>query len=957
MATMLLQTNITQGNYEQVFAFTLDASLGGIAGDIDDAKIQIFFPLNIEVFLNPPTSPVKSISEQQTQNGKIVTFDIGKIEDLGIALKIEFGAKFSLESKSGDTFVCTPELIINGQVQQTASAQIQLLVEGNFVVTRKIVLPENPCAGSEVYYEVLIENIGDKWAALSIFDMQILGNENLTLDSAYEVLGKDISPSAYSDKSADETAGVFTGNSLSFSFFNYRGTKYRFFYKTLVNQNLSPQTQIAAAANYTIDEQTFADEGNFVLAEQSYSANISLYGPQHTLAGEFICYETNLQNSGNRVLENSVFTCELPQNCDYYEFRTGLFYLGAIGEFVSSQYTLEYETSSGSIATVGTFNINQSSNVDISGFIEQGERLLRLIWRFGDFGIGLKTLVPPRIKGTVLVDVPTDTQLYCTSELAYSSVQGSGNAFDDHTTLVADICTLVPRFSSSKNNSNLRPLEEIRFTIGANCVNSRIKNPVFAVLLPSQFEYIGVQDVRYSDIFEDVNPPLPPAIVIQNFDATSQTLVKFEFTGEYAYSFNQKCIINIFINARVRIGALGTAQSFSVLNCDTQSDISGATYINDNISSLYSSTYAKSSEKTNLILFTASVRADNKVRGSSDALFVEEPIVANTYEGGGIVYKLSVTNIGNATFDRVEIVNILPHIGDVGVISNAQRGSEFSIYNIAEISVLGGEFSVYYSQSYDPVRFSSTFGTIGSVDDWSKTPPDDITKLKSFKVVSGQKLFPAETLEVLLFAVAPSGTRQSLVAWNSFSALLSYTDAQGISQQLLPIEPEKVGVSVQFPPNSGSIGGFVWLDEDMDGLFSEGETFVDEVGVALYDENEKIVSGTFTTPNAQGVPGQYLINNIPDGRYFLRFFIDERTYKFTIATEGGSGVNSKGVSGFFEVDGSKLTLSSGIRGKNRHTISEILAVNNSARGMLRNVIKNEMLIVMKQEDVLSLLDK
>ncbi len=957
MASMLLQTNKTQGNYEQVFSFTLDASFNGITGDIDDAKIQIFFPLNIETFINPPTSPVKEISEQPTQNGKIVTFNIGKIEDLGVALRIEFGAKFSLDTPSGEIFSCTPEMIINGNVETSASAQITLVVQGNFVVNRQIVLPESPCAGSEIYYEVVIENIGDKWATLGECEIRIFGNENLALDTAYEVLGKDISPSAYADKSSDGVLGVFAENSLVFKFLNYRGTKYRFFYRAIASASLDIGSVISSAAIYTIDGETSQDDTNFTLSAPFSSVNVSLYGADYTLGGEYICYETIAQNSGNLVLENAAFTWELPAQCEYYELGTGLFYVGAIGEFISSEYTLEYETRSGITGVVGTFNINTNSAVDLSSFLPENDNLFRLFWRFGAFGIGMKTLVSPRIKGIVSSSVPLLSSLLCEARLSYTSSEGEKSTADDHITLVDDICTLRPRFSSSKNNANLRPLDELAFTIGANCNGSRLINPVFAIILPSQFEYVGVSNVRYNDIFEGINPQIPPAIVTENFNPDGETLVKFEFVGEYAYSFNQKCLINIFLNVRVRIGAIGTAESFSLLNSQTQSAIAGDTYESESVSANYFSLYAKSNSKQNLILFTASVRADNKVRGALDTAFVEEPIVAKTFEGGSVLYKLSVTNIGNATFDRIEMVGILPHSGDTAVLSQSPRNSEFSVYNIAEISASKGGISAFYSKSYDPVRFGSTFNTIGTVDDWSTSAPDDITKLRSFKIVSEGEFSPNETLEVTLLLTAPAGVAQNAVAWNSFSALINYKDANNNPQRLLPIEPEKVGVRVELPPNPGKVCGFVWLDDDLDGKFSDDEIYVDEVGVALYDENKTLVCATFTTPNADGTGGQFLLNNIPNGKYFLRFFIDERTHKFTVKTEDGSEVDSRGISEFFTVDSQKTVVIAGIRDKTRHTIDEILAVNRSARGMMRNVIKNEMLIVMKHEDVLTLIDK
>ncbi len=322
--------------------------------------------------------------------------------------------------------------------------------------------------------------------------------------------------------------------------------------------------------------------------------------------------------------------------------------------------------------------------------------------------------------------------------------------------------------------------------------------------------------------------------------------------------------------------------------------------------------------------------------------------------------------MGNAPLDGVEIVDILPHIGDTALLDNAPRGSEFRLYIIDEVSarIVSDEeqnvaFDVYYSRSNDPLRFDGAFSTTGSADDWSAQLPTDLTSLRAFKVATkNTQLKPSDILEILVTLIAPTGVLPSKIAWNSFAADVKFTDEEGAQKHLLGVEPEKVGIRIEENPEGrASIGGYSFLDKGGDGKFDDGEDeFVNDVGVGLYDAKGEFVAGTFTAPDVSQTNGQYVFNNLPPAKYYLRFFIDG-DYKFTKQTEQGSIANSRGVSQIIDLT-QNLNIKNahvGIREKYNHNISEIIKVNDSARSMLRNVTYDRMLISMKMEDVLDLL--
>ncbi len=385
-----------------------------------------------------------------------------------------------------------------------------------------------------------------------------------------------------------------------------------------------------------------------------------------------------------------------------------------------------------------------------------------------------------------------------------------------------------------------------------------------------------------------------------------------------------------------------------------------------------STNYAKSSTITNSILYFVSTSSNKKVKGLLDSEYMEEPAVGSTTDGGSLEYLITVKNIGNANLNQVEIVDILPYIGDTGVIeTTTPRSSEYPIYALSEVVALimpseqTVEFDILYSGSTDPVRFGGSFDMIGAVDDWQSEPPEDLSLLRAFKVRSkGAILYPGQTLKVAVTASIPPGVTPLSVAWNSFATDVTYTDLSGEEKHLLAVEPEKVGVQmVQAEPNMGRIAGYSWVDENGDGYHTEDEAFVNDVLAVLYDSEGNRLRYTSTRTDAQGRDGQYVFDNLQAGGYYVKFFIDDKHLKFTtqrLGEENGSKVGrSNGVTPLLDLTTQNRMedINVGIMPKDKHTLDEIMRINSQARGVLRDVVKSQMLLTMKQEDVLEILQR
>ncbi len=985
MVTMITQVDRLTGNYESTFIYSLNASFNGVTGDINSAQIKVFIPEYFDIFLGDVEFPVQNTFEEEVPGGRNVVFDFGTLEDLGIAVRIGFGLFFNQNAVNGQTFALNSQMYINDELQlEYTNEEIELIVNTRFEISREMVLPLlDPAPGSEIYYKVTLENFGDLGGEIENIQIISEGSDSITIDPTFEVIGSDVSPSNFKDTRYDGTIGIFNGNTVEFTLPAYRGEKYEFIYKAIINENLEIGTELVTLLDWSIDSiPETTDVNTITLNDLESSATISAYGPEYTLPNEHLAYEFNIANVGNQPLFDVTLLETLPDEIDYYRFRTGIFYISEINLPTNANYFIAYTTVLGESGEFGPFNSNVDTTVDLQFILDSGDNLATLTWQLPIFNVGVRSRIPSRIDGIVKSDIPINTTIVNDLELTYILDTGAVTIPNSKSTLVQNTCSLIPVFSQTSTNVPVKPGQSLIYTIGASCRESRLGNPIIAFLLPKELE-LDTEiplTISYNDPFPNsLTPILPPAVVISDINSNGDSIIKFEFKDEFAFNFRQNSTFNITFNTKVKIGAVENLETFMILNT-----ISSNAYIPDN-EDIYKDTnniandpnvsdiYAKSTVRNNQILFFVSTRSNKKVKGSLDTEFVEEPLVGRSIAGGNIEYKINITNIGNAPLTKVEIVDILPHIGDTGVIeTTTSRNSNYAIYTLSEVKakitkdneiINDTEFQIYYSNSYDPVRFGPAFDIIGTDDDWIETIPEDLVNIKSYKIsTNGIELLPGETLEVDIIAVSPFGTPLNSIAWNSFAADVSYNDLSGNEAHMLAIEPEKVGVQIEPPPSdTGTIEGLIWFDTNKDGLPDIDEDGVNGVGVVLLDENGVVVNYVFTVPNFEIKNGYYSFSNIDYGNYYLRFF-KEPEYVFTKKITDnpiGSKVNTKtNMTDLLVVDeiNSQITINGGLIDKPQVEIETLLEINESTNKMVKDIIRNQMLLSMKTDSVICLIE-
>lgn len=307
--------------------------------------------------------------------------------------------------------------------------------------------------------------------------------------------------------------------------------------------------------------------------------------------------------------------------------------------------------------------------------------------------------------------------------------------------------------------------------------------------------------------------------------------------------------------------------------------------------------------------------------------YTEYPYYSVTFEGGTADYRLAIRNSGNTRLGKIDVIDILPHVGDNAVrvsgSSYEARGTQWRP-NLSEViksgqktftssAATGGKtvkFDVasYVSKSVDQdnvVNFSNVTGAKTGWISESSFTSDDLSDIYSLyfeltNIVGSDGLpgmAPGDYIVLDWKMDAPVGAEVGKVAWNSFAiqATEAGTDGSGEGSKMLPTAPNKVGFVID--PNSvhktlGEIGNFVWFDSNRNGLQDEeydGDgnqaAGINGITVNLYKANDlnTIIRSSKTGYNTEGKPGYYLFQGLELDKDYVVEFVLPKQYEPTIA--------------------------------------------------------------------------
>ncbi|MCG9880212.1 MAG: PKD domain-containing protein [Bacteroidia bacterium] len=303
-----------------------------------------------------------------------------------------------------------------------------------------------------------------------------------------------------------------------------------------------------------------------------------------------------------------------------------------------------------------------------------------------------------------------------------------------------------------------------------------------------------------------------------------------------------------------------------------------------------------------------------KGQNGCDPGFVYYPINASTKEGDLINYKITVKNQGNVAAKDLTLIDVFPFIGD-------NRGSQWFANLVGPVELEDPSSVLYYNTVPNPcyADFTPAVNPSGcSAPNWSLTPPVNITSVTAIKIVRTTNLPALDSIVFNWPMRVPVGTPANLIMNNTIYYQVSRADLPGTTGRLLPAAPNQVGMITNCAPLLGSLGNYVWIDLNKNGLQDEPTNLgLNGVKVYLYGAgpdnqigggDDLLLDSTFTGNDFTGNPGYYKFVDLPSGNYYVKFqtqyeqFYLTPTHNQNAQLDGNNDANNNGISGLVTIN-------------------------------------------------------
>ncbi|MEM1486171.1 SdrD B-like domain-containing protein [Oscillospiraceae bacterium PP1C4] len=886
MAQVTKTVDKTLVSGSEVFVYTFNVSYSGLASPATNGKLTDFFPSKILYTLPQIGGQIVSISQIPVTGGRRVEFNFGPVSS-GTSLSFTVACYFGAGRVDNDTFTNTALLLADGiQVAQGTAPTVNLTLVENFTLFKSAnVAPVYP--GQNITFTLHFQNRGDLGAGMTNVILTDALPAQLIPDTTFTPVGNDTTlDPALRDPTYNGLTGSWSGSTLNFTLPSFRGRDYTITFKANVANTVTPGQRFFNIANWSVNGTARPDaSAQIIVYQDKADANIVKSGPLYGQIGMPIQYSASSSNSGTVTLDNYTMTDTPPPQVDITKL--------SVRVNVTTRIYAIYVATSDAPAIYKTVASNLSGNsgvIDFTPFIPPGTRVssFRIISNPVEANplAGLSLIAYGVVNNTATNGQVIQNNITVTASSTLGNVTKSAIAI---TTLNGK--SLLSLQKSIPVSSAYYPLTEFTVVLyNDKGFISSVNNPVFVDLLPVGIDYVPnktyfkYSSMLYNQNFDSRQPgfpiPLPTEEVIKNYNNTGRTLVRWKFNSFIPFDDG----VSVYFNCMIKINPPNSFSNVAYLgNPGDNTEVDGTAFLdapdydNDGITN---ENIAVSNTVSGAILTTSEFLIQKLVKGNQDLNFSTS---GNTTAGGNILYNLLVTNNQSTTLKDIELVDILPWVGDKGVIlTNTPRGSQYNVYATGVVTaqivnVLGDPvidpnpvINIEYSTSNDPIRFDQLGNPIGT-GTWSTTPPADITTLRSVKVTTGPNVIlnPYERLIVTLNAKAPVGATVNQIAYNSFAVRANQIVGSTI-QPLLPTEPNKVGVRI-VSTTQASIGQFVWRDLNNNGIYDTGEPGVNGVTVELYDSNKSYLATTVTANNSSSQPGYYSFSDLAAGSYYVKF--------------------------------------------------------------------------------------
>jgi len=644
--------------------------------------------------------------------------------------------------------------------------------------------------------------------------------------------------------------------------------------------------------------QTLTDNVTHTLAASACNVSTSFtpISPSEVVVGHSGGFRIRVRNIGNVPLTGYRVTQNIPAQMN----ATSITVNGAV-----LPVRLEYTTNlNPSFQTSGDYTTNTIVQVSSLG-LGAGEYVTAIRYTFlapvpagfDSSGYGFDgTVISPDRNGN---PVATPSTISVAGSYAVSCGSGGGGGGGAEVPVSGSVA-VVPPSSYYYLNKAITPGSTSVSPNGTLNYRLRVQNQAYAtdnLLNPSIADLL---DARFTYVDGSASPT--PTEVIPNYNGTGRTLLRWNLNTSLAPGAYTDITLQVRADADAAPGTVPNtfyatgASNPRPAGAGTVPDVNDLDRDGNTTEAIYPSNTVNAT-----MLSYAQLESSKGVKGSLDAGYSHYPAVGQTVPGGLADYRLVVRNTGNVSMANIKVLDILPFIGDTGVLTDAPRESAWRPNLVGPISAPAG-VTVYYSTETNPCR--TDLGVTGPAGctgpTWSTTPPADITAVQSLRFDYASTLAPADSLVLMWPMRAPYGTPSGQVAWNSFAFSGSRTDGNG---DLLPSEPSKVGIEVG-PPQPADYGNFIWEDLNHNGIQEAGEPGINGVRVELYnvgpdgqygtsddylatDRSGNVIPFTLTGNDQNGQPGYYVFPYLQPGTYVAKVF-PPAGYAVTTPNAGGN---------------------------------------------------------------------
>ena len=369
--------------------------------------------------------------------------------------------------------------------------------------------------------------------------------------------------------------------------------------------------------------------------------------------------------------------------------------------------------------------------------------------------------------------------------------------------------------------------------------------PAGVTYVPNSWLVVGASQVSTTNgTYNGIVPTIPAQIPAADYDCSNSLMTYYE-----AYGNNTTCNLAQFSNkalimpqptftqsgqnlawtwdweawynnysgpnpASALYGGDGYATSiFIKFKAVVKPTVTTGATINNNftLTSPQTNSPLTSNNTVQTVLRKASLSSKKTVQGSLDASLAS---AGSTIPGGTADYCIRVYNDGNVPMKNVRVVDVLPYINDIKVLSDVPRvnpgASDWRpILNAAIVPPTG--VTVMYSTVTKPCLSGITAANANPISDlvgcntpnFSSTPPVDLSTVQTIEFDFGTTVInPGDSVKLCWKMKAPVDALVNQLAWNSFAYVADYAD--GSTGGLLASEPPPVSLIVQCPRMTGS---------------------------------------------------------------------------------------------------------------------------------------------------------